>query len=101
MRVKVAILGTIFAALVAPLVQAQKLSPEPPSVPPAYVCAAGGENYGVIVSYLNSGNMYKSAVLAPAISAAVTYPEFEFYLAKALALEQQQIAFRLVWFCQF
>ena len=74
-------------------VRAQILSPLPLTVPPAAACAKGAQNYGVIVSYLNNGNVYKSAVLAPAISASTTYPEFEYYLGQALALDQQQLTF--------
>jgi hypothetical protein len=65
----------------------------PLTVPPASACASGAQNYGVIASYLNNGNIYKSAVLAPAISKAKTYPEFEYYLGLALTIEQQQLDF--------
>ena len=105
MKSKFALLG-ILAAFSASLVRAQQLTPSPPVVPPAYVCATGAVNFGAIVSYLNNGNIYKSAVLAPAISASTTYPTFEYYLAQALALEQQQLTFlkscnfNLTSFCQ-
>ena len=93
MKSKLTLLGILLAAVSMPLIHAQQFTPAPPVVPPSYVCASGAQNYGVIVSYLNNGNIYKSAVVAPAISAATTFPEFEYYLAQALALEQQQLAF--------
>ena len=105
MKSRLALIG-VLAAVSASLVHAQQLTPAPPVAPPEYVCATGAINFGAIVSYLNNGNIYKSAVLAPAISAATTYPAFEYYLAQALALEQQQLTFlktcnfNLAPFCQ-
>jgi len=93
MKSRLALLGIAVAAVSMPLINAQQLNPTPPVVPPSYVCASGAQNFGVISSYLNNGNIYKSTVLAPAISAATTYPAFEYYLAQALALDQQQMAF--------
>src|SRR5271168_1395117 len=93
MKSMIVLLGTVLAAVSAPLIHAQQLTPTPPVVPPSYVCASGALNYGAIASYLNNGNIYKSTVLAPAISAATTFPEFEYYLSQALALDQQQMAF--------
>ena len=73
--------------------------PHPLTVPPASACASGAQNFGVIASYLNNGNIYKSSVLAPAISKSKTYTEFEYYLGQALAIEQQQMDFLNA--CQF
>jgi hypothetical protein len=106
MKAKVALVFTVLALFSASLLHAQHLNPSPPTVPPAYACASGSENYGVIASYLNAGNIYKSTVLAPDISTATTYPAFEYYLSQVLALEQQQLAFlksckfNLAPFCQ-
>jgi hypothetical protein len=72
---------------------AQLITPIPITVPPASACASGAQNYGVIASYLNNSNLYKSTVLAPAISASKEYPEFEYYLGQELALDQQQMDF--------
>jgi len=72
---------------------AQSIPAAPLTVPPATACASGAQNYGVIASYLNNGNIYKSAVLAPAIAKSKTYPEFEYYLGQAIAIEQQQLDF--------
>jgi len=93
MKSRIALLGTFLAAVCVSPIQAQHVTPTPPVVPPSYVCASGAQNFGVIVGYLNNGNIYKSTVLAPAISATTTYPEFEYYLAQALALDQQQMDF--------
>jgi hypothetical protein len=93
MKARPALLG-IALALVSPWsLRAQLITAIPLTVPPASVCATGALNYGAITSYLNNGNLYKSTVLAPAISASTTYPEFEYYLGQALALDQQQIDF--------
>src|SRR5277367_2404546 len=93
MKAKSALLGTALALFFSPSLHAQFLAPMPLTVPPAAACASGAQNYGAIVSYLNNGNLYKSTVLAPAISASKTYPEFEYYLGQALALDQQQMDF--------
>jgi hypothetical protein len=67
--------------------------PTPPVVPPASACAQGAVNYGVIISYLNNGNVYKASVLAPAVSSSKTFAEFEYHLAKELSLDEQQLKF--------
>jgi len=87
------LLGAALALCSSWSLYAQLTTPVPLTVPPASACASGAQNYGVIASYLNNGNMYKSSVLAPAISASTTYPEFEYYLGQALALDQQQMDF--------
>ena len=92
MKATSALLGTALALLWSWSLHAQ-LIPIPLTLPPATACASGAQNFGVISSYLNNGNIYKSTVLAPAISASTTYPEFEYYLGQALALDQQQIEF--------
>jgi hypothetical protein len=99
-------LGIALALFSSWSLHAQMLTPMPLTVPPAAACASGAQNYGVIASYLNNGNIYKSTVLAPAISASTTYSEFEYYLGQALALDQQQMEFlkscnfSLTPFCQ-
>jgi hypothetical protein len=93
MKGKSALLGTALALFLSWSLHAQLVAPIPITVPPASVCASGAQNYGAIASYLNNGNFYKSSVLAPAISASTTYPEFEYYLGQALALDQQQMDF--------
>jgi hypothetical protein len=93
MKSRLALLCIFLVAVSVQLVHAQQLTPTPPVVPPAYVCVSGAQNFGAIASYLNNGNIYKSSVLAPAISGATTFPEFEYYLAQALALDQQQMDF--------
>lgn len=93
MKGKSALLGTALAIFSSQSLHAQQPTPAPLTVPPASACASGAQNYGVIASYLNNGNVYKSAILAPAISASTTYPEFEYYLGQALALDQQQMDF--------
>ena len=92
MKATSALLGTALALLWSWSLHAQ-LIPIPLTLPPATACASGAQNFGVISSYLNNGNIYNSTVLAPAISASTTYPEFEYYLGQALALDQQQIEF--------
>jgi hypothetical protein len=92
MKNKSGLLGTALALFLSWSLHAQSI-PIPLTLPPAMACASGAQNYGVISSYLNNGNIYKSTVLAPAISASTTYPEFEYYLGQALTLDQQQIEF--------
>jgi hypothetical protein len=82
----------LFIALCCSL-QNALAEPTPPVVPPASACAQGAINYGVVISYLNNGNVYKASVLAPEISSAKTFPEFEYHLAQELALDEQQINF--------
>jgi len=93
MKAKTAMLGTALALFSWSPLHAQLITPIPLTVPPAFVCASGAQNYGAIASYLNNGNLYKSTVLAPAISKSTTYPEFEYYLGQALAIQQQQLDF--------
>jgi hypothetical protein len=93
MKAILALIGTALALVSSWSLHAQSITAIPLTVPPATVCASGAMNYGAITSYLNNGNFYKSAVLAPAISASTTYPEFEYYLGQALALDQQQMDF--------
>ncbi len=93
MKGKSVLLGIALALFSAWPLHAQLIAPIPITVPPASICASGAQNYGAIASYLNNSNLYKSTVLAPAISASTTYPEFEYYLGQALALDQQQMAF--------
>lgn len=93
MKAKSALPGIALAISSTWFLHAQLPTHTPLTVPPASACAIGAQNYGVIASYLNNGNIYKSAVLAPAISASTTYPEFEYYLGQALALDQQQMDF--------
>lgn len=93
MKGKSTLLGTALVLVFSWTAHAQTPNLIPLTVPPAAACASGAQNYGVIASYLNNGNVYKSAVLAPAISASTTYPEFEYYLGQALALDQQQLIF--------
>jgi hypothetical protein len=93
MKAKPAFLGSALALFLSWSLHAQLITPVPLTVPPASVCASGAQNYGAIVSYLNNGNLYKSTVLAPAIAASTTYPEFEYYLGQALALDEQQMDF--------
>jgi hypothetical protein len=106
MKARSALLGTALALFLSLSLHAQFMPLLPITVPPASACASGAQNYGVISSYLNNGNIYKSTVLAPAISASTTYPEFEYYLGQALALDQQQMGFlkscnfSLAPFCQ-
>src|SRR5271170_8475726 len=93
MKAKSALLGIALAIFSAWSLHAQPPTSAPLTAPPASACASGALNYGVIASYLNNGNIYKSSVLAPAISASTTYPEFEYYLGQELALDQQQMDF--------
>jgi hypothetical protein len=93
MKAKSALLGTALALFSWHPLHAQLTPTIPLTVPPATACATGAQNYGVIVSYLNNGNIYKSSVLGPAISNSTTYPEFEYYLGQALAIEEQQLDF--------
>ncbi len=93
MKSQSAFLGTVLALFSCSALHAQLTPTIPLTVPPASACAAGAQNFGVIVSYLNNGNIYKSSVLAPAISNSKTYAEFEYYLGQALAIEQQQLDF--------
>lgn len=93
MKAKSAIVGTALAVFSWSSLHAQLVPPIPLTAPPAAACASGAQNFGVIASYLNNGNIYKSTVLAPAISASTTYPEFEYYLGLALTVEQQQLEF--------
>jgi hypothetical protein len=93
MNARPVLLGVALALVSSWSLHAQLITAIPLTVPPASVCAAGALNYGAISSYLNNGNVYKSSVLAPAISASTTYPEFEYYLGQALALDQQQLEF--------
>ncbi len=93
MKARPALLATALALVSSWSLHAQLITAVPLTVPPATVCAPGALNFGAITSYLNNGNLYKSAVLAPAISASTTYPEFEYYLGQALALDQQQMDF--------
>jgi hypothetical protein len=93
MKGKSALPGIALALFSSLSPHAQFIAPVPITVPPASACASGAQNYGVIVSYLNNGNLYKSTVLAPAISASKEYPEFEYYLGQELALDQQQMDF--------
>jgi hypothetical protein len=99
MKARSALLGTALAVLSSLSLHAQWMAAIPLTVPPASACANDAQNYGAIVSYLNNGNIYKSSVLAPAISASTTYPEFEYYLGQALSLEQQQMDFLIS--CKF
>jgi hypothetical protein len=93
MKCKSALLGAALALCSSWSLHGQLIAAVPLTVPPASACASGAQNYGVIASYLNNGNIYKSEVLAPAISASKTYPEFEYYLGQALAVDQQQMDF--------
>jgi hypothetical protein len=93
MKGKSAIPGIALALFWSWSLHAQLVTPFPITVPPASTCVSGALNYGAIASYLDNSNLYKSTVLAPAISASTTYPEFEYYLGQALALDQQQIDF--------
>lgn len=93
MKGKSTLLGIAVVLVFSWSVRAQTLNPIPLTIPPAAACVSGAHNYGVIASYLNNGNIYKSEVLAPAISASTTFPEFEYYLGQALALDQQQLTF--------
>ncbi len=93
MKAKSAIFGTALALFSWSPLHAQFVTSIPLTVPPAFVCASGAQNFGAIASYLNNGNMYKASVLAPAISKSKSYPEFEYYLGQALAIQQQQLDF--------
>lgn len=93
MKAKSAMLGAALVFFSWSPLHSQVIAPPPLTVPPASACASGAQNFGVIASYLNNGNMYKSTVLAPAISKSTTFPEFEYYLGQALAIEQQQLDF--------
>jgi hypothetical protein len=93
MKAKTALLNAALAFFSWSPLHAQLITPIPLTVPPASACATDAQNFGVIASYLNNGNLYKSTVLAPAISKSTTYPEFEYYLGQALAVEQQQLDF--------
>jgi hypothetical protein len=99
MKSQSALLGTALALFSGSALHAQLTPTIPLTVPPATACATGAQNFGVIASYLNNGEIYKSSVLAPAIANSKTYPEFEYYLGQALAIEQQQLDFLNA--CQF
>lgn len=88
-----ALLGAALALFSSWSLYGQLITPVPLTVPPTTLCVSGAQNYGAIASYLNNGNLYKSTVLAPAISKSTSYPEFEYYLGQALAIEQQQLDF--------
>jgi hypothetical protein len=93
MKTKTVWMGAALALFSWFPLRAQLIAPTPLTVPPASACASGAQNFGAIASYLNNGNLYKSIVLAPAISKSTTYTEFEYYLGLALAVEQQQLDF--------
>ncbi len=93
MKSKTVLLSAAIVLLSYLPLHAQLTAAIPLTVPPASACASGAQNFGVIASYLNNGNVYKSSVLAPAISKSTTYTEFEYYLGQALAVEQQQLDF--------
>jgi hypothetical protein len=80
-------------AALSPLIVHAESNPTPPVVPPASACATGALNYGMIVSYLNNANVYKSTVLAPKIVKATSYTAFASALADELGLDYDELSF--------